>query len=65
MPKRVFPSVSPSTGLAVFAAGKVGSGRCGSASEVVRMVLRSPQGKEQAPPRRRAGAGVENVPGGR
>ena len=58
MSKRVPLSVSLTTELAAFVAEKVGSGRYGSASEVVRASLRLLDEKERSSPRRRAKAEV-------
>ncbi|MGI4800029.1 MAG: type II toxin-antitoxin system ParD family antitoxin [Janthinobacterium lividum] len=51
MSKRVALSVSLTAELAAFVAAKVGSGRYGSASEVVRMGLRLLEEKDRIPPR--------------
>lgn len=50
MPKRVPLSISLTPELAAFVAGKVNSGRYGSASEVVRTSLRLLEEKEPHPP---------------
>ena len=49
MVKRVALSVSLTAELAAFVADKVGSGRYGSASEVVRTSLRLLEEKDRAP----------------
>ncbi len=61
MSKRVSLSVSLTTELAALVAEKVGSGRYGSASEVVRTGLRLLEEKERASPRRSAKTGVGGV----
>ncbi len=60
MPKRVSLSVSLTTELAAFVAEKVGSGRYGSASEVVRMGLRLLEEKDQVSPHGRGKAAMED-----
>ena len=54
MSKRVSLSVSLTAELAALVAEKVGSGRYGSASEVVRTGLRLLEERERASPRRTA-----------
>ena len=54
MSKRVSLSVSLTAELAALVAEKVGSGRYGSASEVVRPGLRLLEERERASPRRNA-----------
>lgn len=65
MPKRVPLSVSLTVELAAFVAERVGSGRYGSASEVIRTSLRLLEQKENSPPRRRPRMGIREGVDGR